>query len=58
MPDDVVTFLEEIFEKPMHAWRYDPGYATRVLGSCPPPSNSSILVSSNEHTRRQQKKKK
>lgn len=45
MPEDVVAFLEEIFDKPMHTWRYDPGYATRVVASCPPPSNSSILVS-------------
>ncbi len=44
MPEDVVSFLEEIFDKPMHTSRYDPGYATRVVGSCPPPSNSSILV--------------
>jgi hypothetical protein len=47
MPDDVVEFLESIFDKPMDTWVHDPGYATRVIGMCPPPSNSSILVSSN-----------
>lgn len=47
MPDDVVEFLENIFDKPMHTWVKDPGYAGRVVGMCPPPSNSDILVSAN-----------
>jgi hypothetical protein len=45
MPDDVVEFLESIFEKPMHTWIKDPGYAGRIVGMCPPPSNSKLLVS-------------
>jgi hypothetical protein len=45
MPEDVVEFLESIFDKPMDTWSKDPGYATRIVGMCPPPSNSSILVS-------------
>jgi hypothetical protein len=45
MPDDVVKFLESVFDKPMHTWIKDPGYAGRVVGLCPPPSNSDLLVS-------------
>jgi hypothetical protein len=45
MPEDVVEFLESIFDKPMDTWSQDPGYDTRITGMCPPPSNSSILVS-------------
>jgi hypothetical protein len=45
MPQDVLTFLEEIFSMEMSQWKYDPGYATRVTSSCPPPTNSKLLVS-------------
>jgi hypothetical protein len=44
MPEDVVAFLESIFDKPMHTWIKDPGYAGRIVGLCPPPSNSKLLV--------------
>ncbi len=37
MPEDVVEFLESIFDKPMDTWSKDPGYATRIVGMCPPP---------------------
>ncbi len=47
MPQDVLKFLEEIFQPDMSQWKYDPGYATRVTGSCPPPTNSKLLVSIN-----------
>jgi hypothetical protein len=43
-PEDVVEFLEDIFDKPLHTWHLDPGYATRIVGMCPPPSNSKVLV--------------